>query len=110
MALTSSFVAAHPSGSEQLPVRGAPLKDFLDKEKGAEYCRREWERTAVDRPGAGPKPYHVQEVTMTRNVLELQRLPEIESLGFLSEAAADCSVCSYTCCCTASSPQRPSDT
>ena len=45
---------------------------------------------------------------MTHSVLELQRLPEIESLGFLSEGADACSLCTHTCCCTASNPQQPS--
>ncbi len=40
---------------------------------------------------------------MSENVLDLQRLPEIDSLGFMSdvEAGPTCTVCSHTCCCTA---------
>jgi DNA mismatch repair ATPase MutL len=39
---------------------------------------------------------------MSENILDLQRLPEISSLGFGGEAGdATCTVCSYTCCCTA---------
>lgn len=39
---------------------------------------------------------------MTENVLDLQRLPEINSLGFTDpETNPTCTVCSHTCCCTA---------
>lgn len=43
---------------------------------------------------------------MTTNILALQKLPEISSLGFTDAVAIDadggsCTVCSHTCCCTA---------
>jgi hypothetical protein len=35
------------------------------------------------------------------NILDLQRLPEINGLNLLDADQATCTVCSYTCCCTA---------
>jgi hypothetical protein len=45
--------------------------------------------------------YQTQGARAMTNILDLQRLPEINGLNLLDADQATCTVCSYTCCCTA---------